>query len=130
MGERISEIDWTAANCFRLATVVLQTVLVLQFAMMLSHYYWRIIPLRKQHSVLAPPIRWTFAYHLIVAVYLATTAISNFQRVAFDRSTHVTLSTWLSPLISLALIVVIGRFVKYYSEELTAAEDRSHHFRS
>lgn len=127
MNQRLADINWDAANCFRLATVIIQTMLVLEFMMLLSHYHWRISTLRKELDegrVIAPPVRWTFAYHIVVTFIVTLTDISTMQRLVFNAKP--TLSTWLIPVASLALLVVVKKFVEYYSDRLNEAEHDDH----
>lgn len=126
MNATFAQIDWTTANCFRLATLIIQTVLLMEMVLMLSHYWWRMMPLRRKIKVLAPPIGWAFAYHVVVTVLVATIWISTFQRLAFDN-VHSTVGTYLNPVISLALWIVTRQFLRYYSKDLNQAEQD--HFR-
>lgn len=129
MNEALADINWDLTNCFRLAAVLIEILLVMQFAFMLSHYWWRIIPLRKENGdVLAPPIRWTFAYHIIVALIIASILVSTCQRIVFDG--RATIGTWINPLLCLALWITVRAFTKYYSVDLgDAAGPDSDHYR-
>jgi hypothetical protein len=124
MGSSISEVHWDVANCFRLLTVLVYAALTLEMVLMISHYWWRIIPLRKSGMrILTPPIRWTFAYHIVVASMVATTCISVMQRISFKEHTPATLSTWISGPLGIAMMVVVHEFVQFYSRDINQLEE-------
>lgn len=119
MDETLSNIDWTAANAFRIVSLILLGVGIMEMVMMMSHYWWRIIPLRKEvteHKIVAPPVVWTFCYHIAVAATLVIEFITKFQLVIFGGPD--TASTWLSPVVTLLLVVSVHFFAKYYSDSL------------
>lgn len=126
MNNTFDQIDWTVPNCFRLATLIIQTGLLMEFVLMLSHYYWRVIPIRKEVKVAAPPVRWTFAYHIVVTLMIGSIWISTFQRLAYDN-VHSTFGTFANPVLSAALWIVVRQFIKYYAKDLNRAEED--HFR-
>lgn len=122
----IAEIDWGVVSFLRLASIFLQVVFLMEMVMLLSHYWWRIIPLRREvvtRKILAPPVVWTFCYHLFVAVWALSTVISQTQRLVTND--EPTVSTYVNPLIVLFGLITIRMFLRYYSETLNR-EERQH----
>jgi hypothetical protein len=121
MQDALIDIEWNAPNLFRLATLLSMAWLLLEQAMLLSHYWHRIIPLRRTNpNLLAPPIVWTFALHLWTASLILLIAIGVGSRLVFnDRATF---TTYAMPIAAVVGIVIISQFVKYYSKALNRAE--------
>lgn len=119
--QSLNQVDLTTANVLRLLTIGLLVIAILEMVMMLSHYYWRIMPLRREvgEEVVAPPVGWTFAYHLAVTALLVNNAVGRTQEVLLDL--RPTLATWCSPVILIGLMVVANRFLGYYSKALGRA---------
>lgn len=124
---QFGEFDWGWVSAFRLFTVLVLICFIYQMAIMLSHYWFRIIPLRReidpQMQVLAPPILWTFAYHLLVALTFGVVGIAMVQ--ALYKGSPGTVFAFAAPFLLGALTVVVNRFSKYYSQTLST-EYRRH----
>ena len=119
----VAEIDWGVVSFFRLASIFIQVVFLMEMVMLLSHYWWRIIPLRKEvvaRKVLAPPVIWTFCYHLFVTLWAMSTVVSQTQRLVTNDDP--TVGTYLNPMIMLFGLITIRMFVRYYSQTLTREE--------
>lgn len=119
----IAEVDWTFVNIWRCVTIVLICAFVLQMFSMLSHYWHWLMPLRRdlEHergpgAVVAPPVVWTFAYHVLITVTMVVTGIGLAQSTLYANSP--TLFTYVAPGLLVAFMVIVNRFLKYYSKNL------------
>lgn len=117
----LNEIDWSVVLVLRMLIVVSVMVFLLQMSIMLSHYWWRIMPLRQEmddldRRLVAPPVGWTFTYHLLVTIILGIVGIGIVQ-AAYHESQATVFSYIGAPLI-LTLTFVVNRFTKYYSQVL------------
>lgn len=116
----LAEIDWSVLLVSRLATIMIVILFVFQMSLMLSHYWWRIIPLRREMGadtkVLAPPVGWTFAYHLLVTIIFTIVGIGVAQAAYFESPG--TVFSYVAPFLTLALTVVVNRFTKYYFRDI------------
>jgi len=121
--------QWSDVEVVRTVFLSFSALAILQQVIMASHYWWRIIPLRKtlRHpgasgspvAVLAPPIVWTFCYHLIVLGYLVWTSAGTYLAMAngFPHSPTV----YFGPVLALGAALVTNRFMSYYSSSLSQA---------
>ena len=106
----------------RLGSAILIGVCAFQMLLLLANYWHNIMPLRREigeNEILAPPVGWTFAYHLIVFLLLVSMCVSRIQLILSD-SQIVTFSTFTTPVLAVALYVVTSKFQKYYSRDLHA----------
>lgn len=124
MDQVLIHIEWNAANIFRLSGIFITAMLLLEMAVMMSHYWWRMMPLRRElgEHVVAPPVGWTFCYHLGVFAFIVCTSIATGQRMV--TAADPTLATWTTPPLGLFLYVVVRKFMRFYSEDLNRAERR------
>lgn len=125
----LADIEWDFVTCWRILTMVLILVFVIQMTVMLSHYWHWLMPLRRdieqgEGNVIAPPIGWTFAYHLVVTIILTVVGVGMGQSVYYDNDP--TLFTFTGPLMLGALMVVTNRFLNYYSAGLRQGAQRAH----
>lgn len=119
----MDHIQWDAVNIMRLLAIIITCVAAMEMVMMMSYYYWRLMPLRKAVGdgvVVAPPVVWTFAYHGFVTALLLVDAISKLQAILMGNK--ATVSTWLAPVVLIGLTVVTNRFQRYYAKTLSKAE--------
>ena len=116
---QFAEFSWDATNIFRLFTVLAVMAFLFRMVTMMSYYWHRIIPLRKEMDkrvLIAPPIGWTFTYHLLVTAFIGLAGAGMVQAVY--NGSPWTIFTFVAPFLIIALTVVVGQFVKYYSQNL------------
>lgn len=114
------EVTW--ANGARLAAAIALAVASLQMLLMLSNYWHGIIPMKREITegdVVAPPVFWTLSYHLLVFTMLVLTGISRVQTL-FKPDIPITVSTFTLPFIGVGMVIVTGKFQKYYASALLA----------
>jgi hypothetical protein len=116
----ISDVDWTLLNLWRVFAVTLVCLVVLQMALMLSHYWHYLMPLRKEIStdvrIVAPPVGWTFAYHVVWTLLLTLIGISISQSLLLAN--RPTIFIFAAPVLFVALSVIVANFQKYYTRSL------------
>ena len=104
-------------DLFRAVGVIAIGVCVYQIVVMLSYYRERVIPIRKNVSnVIAPPIIWTFAYHVAVCILLIAVGGGFVHNAILDRPGNVL--AWFGPVIVIAMTVILNNFVKFYGQTL------------
>jgi hypothetical protein len=120
-------------NVMRAITVILIAVCVLQMVMLLSHYWHRVMPMRKRmkeqdrHSVifvLAPPPFWTFSYHLLVTGIFTFSGIGITQSLLAVPARPPTVFTYAAPFLFGGMTMVISKFTEFYSEAINEAQWR------
>lgn len=77
--------------------------------------YWKVvIPLlkRREGILLVPPVRISFAYHLLVTLLLISIMWS--QAVRLSRHDAIILPTYLIAVVTTALTVVVHYFLTHY----------------
>lgn len=120
----ITEVDWTFVNIWRCVTITMVVLFVVQMFSMLSHYWHWLMPLRRdlEHergpgAVIAPPVAWTFAYHVAITVTMVVIGIGMAQSTLSNN--EPTLFTFMGPVLMAAFMVIVNRFLKYYSKSLS-----------
>lgn len=95
-------------------------------SLLLLAYYWQsIVPIRRmvgEQGVLAPPIRWTFLYHLNVFVTILLMIATLLTLMKEDAPAGFV--TYIAPFVAVSLAIVVGRFTKYYSGILRSYRHR------
>ena len=125
----ISEIDWDLVAALRTLSATLILVFLFQMAVMLSHYWHWMMPLRKEieqdeeRTLVAPPVVWTFSYHVLITLIMGLFSLGLMQNVLMESKSTVT--TFVFPALIAALTLVANRFTKYYSQNLAEARRRS-----
>lgn len=121
-------MHWTLANIVRSVNVTVLTACILQMAMMMSHYYWWLIPLRKEigeSKMLAPPVGWTLAYHGCVGTLLVALAITQVQGLWADAPGNFL--TYTTTPLGLVFGFVVSQFLRFYTQRLTAEHEYHNH---
>lgn len=81
-----------------------------------------IYPMRRVADVLAPPIRLTLAYHLIVAAIVVTIAVGTFIRL--EQGVKPIITTYILAVLIGALACATYLFNESYRFQLKLAEQR------
>lgn len=122
----LSEIDWDFVAVWRTVSAVAVCLFVLQMAIMLSHYWHLLMPLRKEIAkasgdsrVIAPPVVITFTYHCLVGTIIGLFGLGIAQSIYLGNKP--TIATFVAPPILIALTIVVNLFAKYYSRTLLAS---------
>lgn len=124
-GTALDQIVWNLPNVFRLLALGAVVICLLSQAMLLSHYWLRVMPLREEirgNEVVAPPVYWTFGYHLIVGLLVLFVGLGIGQSAV--RNAPPTVLTFAAPVLIFGLSVTVHFFVRYYSDSLNAEQSR------
>lgn len=119
----VADVTWDLPNILRAASSLLLLVCVSEILGFLWVYWRKIVPMRQRIAegrVLAPPVYWTFGYHLLVAGIFLNSAVARIQILAGPHADTVpaTLSTYTTPVLAGLLIVVLRKFHHYYYRTL------------
>lgn len=123
-------IEWTTTNQMRMISACILLVVAFEMVLILAAYWHTVMPLRKEIAdgkVVAPPERWTFAYHLSVLAFVLVAAVIRVQLAMTSAPTNI--GTYALPVIGVALAFTSSKFLTYYIRRLREEDRRRHGLR-